>query len=333
MGRWGGRDLNRACERPRLLSNRSDWLRVERHRWRLAEPHSCSYCVGSSRESPASKRHFTREQLVKTRASARRRRAIRTGADNSFLPYLAPLGSPLASVRGSVVLTRPTIYLQDSTGGVEMQSDSLMPLKIGDEVEVSGEVDLHGFNPVIRKARLRSLRESVPVSPVATAANQVAAGGYDGRFVQVEGLLNTISMEKHGTLKLDLDAGTQSFHAIMPPAVADHYQGHLALFMMTRIMIIDDHPVVRAGLASMLSTQPDLEVVGSASGGLEALTLLKTITPDVILMDLHMPGMSGLDAIRAINLRPDPPGSSYLPASIPMRTFTSPLAQGRRDTS
>ncbi len=74
-----------------------------------------------------------------------------------------------------------------------------------------------------------------------------------------------------------------------------------------RIMIVDDHPVVRAGLASMLSTQPDLDVVASASSGREALALLETITPDVILMDLRMSGMSGLDAIRAINLRPDPP--------------------------
>jgi two-component system, NarL family, response regulator len=74
-----------------------------------------------------------------------------------------------------------------------------------------------------------------------------------------------------------------------------------------RIMIIDDHPVVRAGLESMLSTQPDMDVVASASSGREALALLETITPDVILMDLRMSGMSGLDAIRAINLRPDPP--------------------------
>jgi DNA-binding NarL/FixJ family response regulator len=72
-----------------------------------------------------------------------------------------------------------------------------------------------------------------------------------------------------------------------------------------RIMIIDDHPVVRAGLASMLSTQPGIDVVASASTGLEALALLGKITPDVILMDLRMPGMSGLEAIRAINARPE----------------------------
>ena len=74
-----------------------------------------------------------------------------------------------------------------------------------------------------------------------------------------------------------------------------------------RIMIIDDHPVVRAGLASMLSTQPDIDVVASASSGEEALALLDTIAPDVILMDLRMPGMSGLDAMRLINSRLDPP--------------------------
>ena len=74
-----------------------------------------------------------------------------------------------------------------------------------------------------------------------------------------------------------------------------------------RIMIVDDHPVVRAGLASMLSTQPGIEVAGSASSGQEALALLETIAPDLILIDLRMPGMNGIDTIRAINLRPNPP--------------------------
>jgi len=72
-------------------------------------------------------------------------------------------------------------------------------------------------------------------------------------------------------------------------------------------MIVDDHPVVRAGLAGMLSTQPDMKVIASASSGNEAIVMLETVKPDVILMDLRMSGMSGLDAIRAINLRPDPP--------------------------
>jgi two-component system NarL family response regulator len=72
-------------------------------------------------------------------------------------------------------------------------------------------------------------------------------------------------------------------------------------------MIIDDHPVVRVGLASMLNTQPGIDVVGSASSGVEALALLEKLTPDVILIDLRMPGMSGVEVMRAINLRPNPP--------------------------
>src|SRR5579863_7384931 len=75
----------------------------------------------------------------------------------------------------------------------------------------------------------------------------------------------------------------------------------------TRILIVDDHPVVRTGLTSMLNTQPDIEVIGCASNGEEALALLEKIAPDVILIDLRMPCMSGLETMRNIKLRPDPP--------------------------
>ena len=67
-----------------------------------------------------------------------------------------------------------------------------------------------------------------------------------------------------------------------------------------RILIVDDHPVVLAGLTSMLSTQPDLEVVGSASGGEEALQMLHTRSADILLLDLRMPGMSGIDTLLAL---------------------------------
>ncbi len=120
-------------------------------------------------------------------------------------------------IRGSVILTRPAVFVEDSTGGVEIQSDSAAALKIGDEVEVTGEVNLDNFSPVIRKARFRLLREAVPVSPSVIAANQVAEGLYDSRFVQLEGYLRSISEEQDGALTLDLEAGPQSFHALLPP--------------------------------------------------------------------------------------------------------------------
>lgn len=70
-----------------------------------------------------------------------------------------------------------------------------------------------------------------------------------------------------------------------------------------RILIVDDHPVVRAGLASMLGTQPGISVVGSASSGEEALDLVSRAEPEIILLDLRMPGMNGIETIRALKAR------------------------------
>jgi DNA-binding NarL/FixJ family response regulator len=67
-----------------------------------------------------------------------------------------------------------------------------------------------------------------------------------------------------------------------------------------RILLVDDHPVVRAGLSGLLASQPDFEVVGEASHGVEALDLINTLKPDVVLMDLRMPLLDGVSAIRQI---------------------------------
>jgi DNA-binding NarL/FixJ family response regulator len=74
-----------------------------------------------------------------------------------------------------------------------------------------------------------------------------------------------------------------------------------------RLCIADDHPVVRNGLVGMLTSQPDFEVVGEAADGQEAVDLVASSAPDVVLMDLRMPVMDGLTAIRAIRARPEPP--------------------------
>jgi DNA-binding NarL/FixJ family response regulator len=67
-----------------------------------------------------------------------------------------------------------------------------------------------------------------------------------------------------------------------------------------RILIAEDHGVVRAGLAELLSTPDDLEVVGAAADGEAAVTLARDARPDVVLMDLSMPGMDGVAATRAL---------------------------------
>ncbi|MBI5524404.1 MAG: response regulator transcription factor [Desulfarculus sp.] len=67
-----------------------------------------------------------------------------------------------------------------------------------------------------------------------------------------------------------------------------------------RILIADDHAVVRSGLKQLLGAQPDMEVVGEAGDGLEALGLAKSQKPDVIILDIGMPGVSGLEAVSLI---------------------------------
>jgi NarL family two-component system response regulator LiaR len=67
-----------------------------------------------------------------------------------------------------------------------------------------------------------------------------------------------------------------------------------------RILIADDHLVVREGLGTIITAQPDMQVVGKAANGEEAVALAQALTPDVILMDLRMPRLDGVDAIRQI---------------------------------
>jgi DNA-binding NarL/FixJ family response regulator len=70
--------------------------------------------------------------------------------------------------------------------------------------------------------------------------------------------------------------------------------------MSIRILVADDHPVVRDGLVAMLSTQPDFEVVGAADNGRAAVTQAQALRPDVVLLDLEMPELDGVEALRAL---------------------------------
>ncbi|MGW5411902.1 response regulator [Actinomadura geliboluensis] len=69
---------------------------------------------------------------------------------------------------------------------------------------------------------------------------------------------------------------------------------------MLRVMIVDDHPIVREGLRGMLAAEPDIEVAGEAASGDEAVALVPRVRPDVVLMDLRMPSGDGVSAIERL---------------------------------
>ena len=87
--------------------------------------------------------------------------------------------------------------------------------------------------------------------------------------------------------------------------------------MTVRIVIADDHQVVRTGFAGLLDTQPDFTVVGTAADGAAAVKLCRELAPDVVLMDVRMPGMDGIEATRRI-VR-DSPGTG--PRILVLTTF------------
>lgn len=79
---------------------------------------------------------------------------------------------------------------------------------------------------------------------------------------------------------------------------------------MIRVLVVDDHPVVRHGIVSILRWEPDIELVGEAADGLEAVRLILEQRPDVVLLDLRLPGLPGVDVMRQV--RAQLPGVRFL---------------------
>jgi DNA-binding NarL/FixJ family response regulator len=69
---------------------------------------------------------------------------------------------------------------------------------------------------------------------------------------------------------------------------------------MTTVLLVDDHPMVRAGLATLISTTDDLKIIGEAESGEQAVSMTGDLLPEVVLMDLSMPGIGGVEATRRI---------------------------------
>jgi signal transduction histidine kinase len=135
----------------------------------------------------------------------------------------------VTAVRGAVILNSPRLYVQDATGGVEIMLTTATNLKVGDEVEVTGEVEVHDFSCTLRHATIRLLWAHAPAPPLAVTATQAATGAFDSRFIEVDGSLAGESAGPGDTLVLVLRSGSQSFHAIVNPT-----RGNVSLRGLTK---------------------------------------------------------------------------------------------------
>lgn len=98
------------------------------------------------------------------------------------------------------------------------------------------------------------------------------------------------------------------------PSSVDAFAEADAIANCIRVALVDDHPVVRLGLALLLDNQPDIAVVGQAADGLAAIEMAASVRPDVVIMDVSMPGMNGLEATRRITT--DVPGVQVIALSM-----------------
>jgi DNA-binding NarL/FixJ family response regulator len=87
----------------------------------------------------------------------------------------------------------------------------------------------------------------------------------------------------------------------------------------TTVLIVDDQAMVRAGFAAVLDAQPGIQVLGQAANGAEAVSLAHEMRPDVVVMDVRMPVLNGIEATRA--LQTPPRGTDYIPRVLMLTTF------------
>lgn len=100
--------------------------------------------------------------------------------------------------------------------------------------------------------------------------------------------------------------------------------------MTVRVIVVDDHPVFREGLAASLASLPDMEVVGTAADGPEAVDLVARVSADVVLMDLNLPSMSGVEATSRIAVLPDAPAVLVVTMVDDDDTVVAALGAGAR---
>jgi signal transduction histidine kinase len=185
----------------------------------------------------------------------------------SSLRYMSGIASPLTTVRGVVVLMTPVLYVQDSTGGVAIPDPQSPPLRLGDEVEVTGKIEPQGFSSTLRDATVCHMWAGAPTPPLSVTANQAATGSFDAMFVELEGRLRDKAAGPQNTWILDLEDGEQSFRAIVNAGRSNTSMRGLSrnsLLRLRGICVVD--PLYTHNLTPFVVLLPSTEGVEVVAG-------------------------------------------------------------------
>jgi signal transduction histidine kinase len=174
----------------------------------------------------------------------------------------------LATVRGVVTLTTPALYVQDATGGISVQPKSASQLKLGDEIEVTGQVHLREFSTSLTDADIRLLWTGVPLTPVSVTSDQAATGAFDASFIELQGILASKETNRASSVVLHLDQGGQSFDALLNPDQGSFLSQHLqdgSLLRLRGICTVDPaYTHDRVPFVLLLRSSEDVHVLAGA---------------------------------------------------------------------
>ncbi|MFP5227880.1 MAG: histidine kinase [Acidobacteriota bacterium] len=171
----------------------------------------------------------------------------------------------IATVRGVVALASPALYVQDSTGGVAVVAESSPPLKVGDEVLVTGEVNARDYSATLERATVHLLWTRTPVAPISLTPEQAATGSFAAMFIELEGTLIGATQSPQGAPILSLAAGPQAFRAAVGNSQSDGLGNNLkrgSLLRLRGICVVD--PAYTHNLTPFVLLLPsanDVEVV------------------------------------------------------------------------
>jgi signal transduction histidine kinase len=171
----------------------------------------------------------------------------------------------VATVRGVVVLTSPALYVQDSTGGAAVLEARAAPLKVGDEIEVTGKAEPHDFSLVLRDASVRLLWTRAPIPPLSVTASQAATGAFDATFIELDGYLVSKEIGPNNAMILTLQKGEQAFRAVMHSGRGDVLFRQLkpnSLLRLRGICVVDaEHTQNLTPFVMLLRSADDVTVL------------------------------------------------------------------------